>query len=544
MLRTILAAGLATFGLAPALLGAEPEPIETATEAVYTIPEGADLHLFRAYGSGLALWVRRSDGVDVYLSTEGRLPFTGYYLNGKGQAASRYFAQPQGNMSLAHLGKDVEGRFIYWSPDMGKNYVDYSDKLLWSLDGGAAMFRTYENGEAFAYRNGERFGPYKSVYEHYPAAGRELLYLALTLDGELRVFRDGEPISEPLENARSLVATQAVAGEGYVFAVLKTDGYWMIHNGTITEGNDVLLAVELSGDGSGVALIRRIDGEVEAVIDGRPSGLRYTNSGRLVLSSDGRHYGYLGERKAADETSELFFEIDGKQIGPLGGDAMSGYHFAGKTAQLAYGYNDGSEDHIVLGDREVGTFPAGTAFTPRTSPSGAHYVIYVNDPEKPRLVTGERELALKPGDKVTKLDIDDAGRVHYFVHREGRALRHIDGQLIGSFDTALLGDYSTDREEMIFAARDGARAVLYLGAAPVLEAARIRFARFARIAGRDRLVARLERDGMEYLAIDDAIAGPFDEVLLDRESLDASPMESFRFHSRTGDTVSRHDWPF
>lgn len=56
----------------PGVLGAqELKPAALTSEIVYTLPAGATLHLVKAMGPGLALWVRRTDGVDIYLSSAG-----------------------------------------------------------------------------------------------------------------------------------------------------------------------------------------------------------------------------------------------------------------------------------------------------------------------------------------------------------------------------------------------------------------------------------------------------------------------------------------
>lgn len=47
-----------------------------------------------------------------------------------------------------------------------------------------------------------------------------------------------------------------------------------------------------------------------------------------------------------------------------------------------------------------------------------------------------------------------------------------------------------------------------------------------------------------FARIDDRIAGPFDEVFLERASLDAEQSGTFVFHSRTGREVRRHAWRF
>lgn len=523
----------------------ELTPADLTSETVYTLPTGATLHLVKAMGPGLALWVRRPDGVDVYLSSTGVQRFDGYWLEGKGEVASRHFTKPQGNAMVAVLGETVAGRFTYWAPAPNDKFKDFSDKLRWSRDGRVAVMTGYQDGADHAYRNDERYGPYKAIYGHFPTPSGDMLLVALTVEGDIRVFRNGEDLSGPIEDARTLVGKESLGdGGSYIFGVVREAGFWLLHDDAVITGEDSIATFVLPDWAGPLAYLRRSDKQIELVIDGVPAGERFDAAGAVKFSADGRHYGMIGQRKTDDGAAETLFLVDGRLIGPFDGGALAGYHFARKNGPFVYGYIDKGETVVFFGEEEIGRFAEGDMFTPRTSPDGRNYVIYRQHPDEPLMRTAARTIALLPGDRVTSYNVDDNGDVHATVQRGDAQVRLFNDEVIGTFRSVPAGDFSVERGEMVFigAAEDGQ--TLYRGRTPAYAADRFIFARFVGIAGADRLVARISRDGQEYLVIDDTIAGPFDEVLLDRASLDVKQADGFVFHSRTGREIDRHTWPF
>lgn len=529
-----------------AAVAQELQPAVLTSEVVYTLPEGASLHLTRAMGSGLALWVRRTDGVDVYLSSAGVQRFDGYWLEGKGEVASRHFTMPQGDLMVAVLGETVAGRFTYWAPAPNDNYKDFSDQLLWSRDGRVAVMTGYQDGADHAYRNDERYGPYKAIYGHFPTPSGDLLLVALTEAGDIRVFRNGEDLSGPIADARTLVGRES-SGDGgsYIFGVVREAGFWLLHDDAVITGEDSIATVALPDWTGPLAYLRRIDSQVELVIGGVPTGERFdAASAEVAFSADGRHYAMSGQRKQDDGTEARFLLLDGRLIGPFDGGALTGYHFARQNGPFVHGYIDKGETHVFFGEEEIGHFTQGAVPTPRTSPDGRHYAIYRQHPEEPLLRSAEHEVRLLPGDGVTSYDVDDRGNLHATVQRGDAQLRLFNDEVIGTFRSVPAGGFSFELGEMVFVGAGEDGQTLYRGRTPAYAADRFIFTRFAAIAGTDRLVARISRDGREYLVIDEAIAGPFDEVLMERASLDGRQADGFVFHSRTGRDITRHRWHF
>jgi hypothetical protein len=266
----------------------------------------------------------------------------------------------------------------------------------------------YQDGADHAYRNDERYGPYKAIHGHFPTPSGDLLHVALTEAGDIRVFRNGEDLSGPIADARTLGGRES------------------------------------SGDGG----------------------------------------------------------------------ALTGYHFARQNGPFVHGYIDKGETHVFFGEKEVGHFTEAAVPTPRTSPDGRHFAIYRQHPEEPLLRSAEREVRL------------------------------FNDEVIGTFRSVPAGGFSVEHGEMVFVGAGEDGQTLYRGRTPAYAADRFLFTRFAAIAGTDRLVARISRDGREYLVIDEAIAGPFDEVLMERASLDGRQADGFVFHSRTGRDITRHRWHF
>lgn len=466
-------------------------------------------------------------------------------MEGKGDAASRHFTIPQGDLSMAVLGETVSGKFTYWAPAPNENFKDFSGELRWSRHGDLAVMTGYEDGADYAYRNGARHGPYKEIYGHFPTPSGDLLLVALTVEGDIRVFRNGEDVSGPIEDARTMVAKDSlVEGGGYIFGVAREAGFWLLHNDLVIEGDDVVANFAIPDRSERLGYLRRIEGQIEPVIDGVPVGERFDATGALEFFSDGRHYAMTGKKDRENETAETFFFVDGRLIGPYDGGALVGYHFAGENGPFVYGYVDKGETHVFFGETEIGSFAEGFAASPRTSPDGRKYLIYRLHPEKPFLRTAERTIALRPGDGVVTYEVDNNGDLHATVQREDAFVRLFNEEVIGTFRSVPTEDSSAERDERVFVGVDESGWTLYRGRAPAYMADHFQFARFARIGGQDRLVARLTRGGQDYLVIDDWIAGPFDEVLLQRDSLDAEQGGTFVFHSRTGREVHRHQWRF
>ncbi|MGF1639619.1 MAG: hypothetical protein ACFCUO_01575 [Rhodospirillales bacterium] len=527
-----------------ALSAQELKPAEVISETVYTLPPGATLHLSKAIGPGLALWVRRRDGVDIYLSSAGVQRFDGYWMEGKGEVASRTFVTPQGDISLMHLGKSIVGKFTFWAPAPNAQYKDFSGELRWSRDGGVATMTGYEDGATYAYRNGESYGPYTAIPSHFPTPSGDILYVARTVEGDIRVFRNGEDLSGPIPDARIVVARESlVDGGGYVFGVLREAGFWLMHNDKVIAGEDVIADVVIPDRAGPLAYMRRIDNQIELVIGGVPVGERFDAASPVTFSADGRHYAMTGQRKTGDGRAQPYFLVDGNLIGPFDVGALAGYRFAGESGPFAYGYVDKGETHVLFGEERIGRFAAGDHVpSPRTSPDGRHYAIYRGHPDEPLLRSAERTVKLQSGDQVIAYDVDDRGDLHATVQRGDAQVRLFNDAVIGTFGSIPIGEFSIEQGEFVFVGAGEDGQTLFRGRTAAYTADRFVFARFVKLAGKDRLVARILRDGREYLVIDDRIAGPFDEVLLERVSLDGKQADGFVFHSRTGNTISRHDW--
>lgn len=533
-----------------ALAQSGPEAVSGFTQAeltsqdVYSIPDGAVLHLYRAMGPGLALWVRRTDGIDVYLSSTGTIPFKGYYVHGLGETASRFFAQPSGDMMIAAVGESVEGNYIYWSPDLGEGKKDFSDNLLWSADGSVAAMASYEDGNEYAYSNDQRFGPYKTVFSHFPTADNDLLYVAITLEGDIRVFRNGVDLSGPLPDAQSAIVEEAEHGNGYLYGVDRASGFWLLHNDRIIEGSDAARVFRISPDGASYAYLRDVDNTVEAVVNGAPTGNLFTASTAVNFSRDGQSYAMLGVRKAEDGTETRFFEVNGTLTAPIDGGVMARFHFAGMGGgAITYGYTDGGQDHLFFGGHEIGSFPSGSVSAPETSDDGSQYVYFSTGNGQSLLQTATRAIPLDNRDVTGALFVMNNGDVHFNIEDDGSYIRMFNTGEIGRFDNITWEDLAEVLQDVSFVGVTAEGQTLYRNNIAVVTADRVLFAYFAEIAGRERLVARIDAGGKEYLVVDGEIAGPFDEVLLYRNALLGKPPQDLVFHSRTGDVISRHRWP-
>ena len=545
--RHVIAAALLLPSAGLAQTDSLPETVELTSEEVYTIPEGADLHLYRARGPGIALWVRRGDGIDVYLSSAGTLPFKGYYVHGLGETGSRFFAQPQGDLMVATVGDSIKGKFIYWAPEMGEGNKDFSDNLAWSADGSTAGLVTYEDGQEYAYRNDERYGPYAKVFTHYVTPANDLLYLAITTEDQIRVFRNGEAISGDIADATQTLLREAKNGNGYLYAVIRKPGYWLLHNGELHEGPDHVVGVSISPDGASRSRSRIVDGKTEAVINDRPSGHLYTGATSPWFSKDGSRYALFGE--VADEagTKANYFEVDGERIGPFDGEPGSNFDFAGPGGPLVYGYQDGGQQHFFFGDTPLGSYEPGAAFQPKASPDGAHYVFPTLDAEgRPVLRTRDGEIALDTTDPVLNLSVDNAGDVHFYIKREDGYQRMRNDAPVADIDGIMeivIEDRSPRDGEIASAILTAEGVDIYRGEEKLLTAEAAHMLRYAEIGERERLIGRVVLDGAEYLMLDGELAGPFGEVLLGRKVFDSAPADGLIFHSRTGEVISRHEWP-
>ncbi len=124
----------------------------------------------------------------------------------------------------------------------------------------------------------------------------------------------------------------------------------------------------------------------------------------------------------------------------------------------------------------------------------------------------------------------------------GSYIHMLNTREIDRFDNITKEDLAEVLQDVSFVGVTVEGQTLYRNNIVVVTADRVLFSYFAEIAGHERLMARIETEGKEYLLVDDEIAGPFDEVLLYRNALLGKPPQVLEFHSRTQDVVSRHRW--
>ncbi|MCP5072789.1 MAG: hypothetical protein GY947_05765 [Rhodobacteraceae bacterium] len=517
------------------------------SQLVYSAPVDGKIVHWRGAGEGIAVFTELEGGVEVFVSTTGSARYDGYWVESK-NSPTKAFYTPMGDLGRFSAGKNKDKLHVYWAPPPADGWVDHSQDLIWSSDGSAAAVKTLENDDLYIYRNAERYGPYSKIFFPRFTATNELLYLVRSDDGAFRVFRDGEPVSDVLDDVARIISETSADGTGYLYGTSGAASFWMLHNDSIvSEASGPVTEFAISPDGQHYGYYRTNLPGIEPVIDGVRTGEVFELGSGITFASVGGSYVLAGLRTSPAGVQEHFLFADGRLQGPYGG-ILDPFYFRPGTGELVFSAlslsgsvlsND--QTIVIVGDSELGHYRGASA--PYSSPNGAHLAYEVTSPANTELIYLDDTSFPSRGEEITGLSyLTNGGLFHYTVRNGDSFVRMTNDDEIGEFAYVELEQMSKDEQDVVFVAPGGVGEILYRNNAPLISVENAYMTAFTHVAGQERFVSRLFDGSQEYLLIEDQIAGPYDEVMLSYRAISGKTLPNLVFHTRTGSEVTRHEW--
>ena len=512
---------------------------ELKSEIVYQVPEGAEVRLAESKSGALAIWAELFEKVEIFTSTLGSRTFDGFYIATTGSPASRYFSIPMGDTNLAVVGDQPDKTFIYWAPNLGEGYQDYSEHLLQSNDGSVSAFLTQENDEQYIYKNDTRFGPYIQIFEHYLTPQNELLYFVY--DGSfISIYRDGEELISGLDPSGNIINQESSFENGYIYGYDGAESFWMLHNGQLVQGVGETTSHLISPNGNNHAYFSLNGSNRTPVINSVKIDEEFEATANLIFAIWGDSFAFVGARTNASGTQELFYLRDGVVYGPLAANVRQGFHIRSGSNEFVHLLDFNEKVMVMSGQREIGTH--SQASPAQTSPNGEHMVyLATTETGTSALYLDGEPIEIPLGTDIKGQNyVTDAGDLHFTLVQGDQSIRMFNNQQIGIYDNIFFDDISYPENDVLYVSTLNGKTTLHLNNNPILVSDDIRYAWFAGIAGKERMVA-IVRDGeKEYLFVENQISGPFERVILDWDSIPETGVSELVFYSQDGRNYSQH----
>ena len=521
-------------------------------EKIHSVPEGAQDRLFLERDEGLAIWFELMGGVEVFTTASGATRFEGYWQEAKGNG-SRVFAKPMGPQVQYSAGEEaLAGKnYVYWAPDLGDAYVDYSDALVLSHDGRQVGYHTYEDNEKFVYNTGQRFGPFTRVFhKQFDDRGR-LLFLAVSPDGSVNLHRDAEILFADINRKefKSLVTQQSDDREHYLYGFIEDSRYWLLHDGKVITSDTETIpnVIHISDDGTKLFEARIEGNTVDMLFDGKPTGRPFNDMSQPTYDgATDRYILPVMRLETAGDGSEpvehWYVLTEDREFGPFSG-IQEGHHHRAADGAVVFGYKEGDRDFVRVGEETLGPFDdLGRIVSAGNAPRTAFEARLGSEWH---IVTETDRYPLPEGTESTLLEITRDGKVVYFAKVGGAQVFFENGREIATGSRFWDFRVSRESDDYAFVLSTDGKQTLHRNGVPSIWAP-IAYARgYLRegAAAPEHFAIFIDDDNAVWGVIGSSVAGPYDRIFSHAHKTRQRGPDAFLFHAMRGSDILKVSWP-